>query len=109
MGNFFALLFENVLEARKSLQSWSSVELLPFTMINIPHSLPVSMSVFLYIQMSPKPPYKKIKLSPIPPTKNYWTHTHIFFKLHPKKGFSFGNGVYIRIGQESLCPRMEDF
>ena len=79
LGYFLALLFENVLEARKCLQSWNSVDLLPFTMINIPHSLPVSMSVFLYIQMSPKPPYKKIKLSPIPPTKNDWTPNPIFF------------------------------
>ena len=97
-----------MLEARKCLQSWNSVDLPPFTIINIPHSLPVSMPVFLYIQMSPKPPIKKLNYFPSLLQKMMGPHTHIF--LNPtEKGFSFGIGVYICIGQESLCPRMEDF
>ena len=76
--------------ARKCLQSWNMVDLPHFTKINIPHSLPVHMSVFLYIQMCPQPPpWKKLNQSPIPPTKNDWTPSPTFLKLHPKKRIFF--------------------
>ena len=45
------------------------------------------MSVFLYIQMSPKPPYKKLNYLPSLLQKMIGPHTYIFFEPHPKKDF----------------------
>ena len=102
LGNFF---FFNVLEARKCLQSWNSIDILPFTTINILHSLPVSMSVFLYIQMSPKPPTKKLNYLPSLLQKMIGPHTPFFFEPHPKKRVFFWYWcLYLHWSRESLSP-----